>query len=130
MPREVLPPLEAREEQHASAPVAALLMAIAIILLAQPVWTWFRQLPPTWHAGSPPSTLHFCGRDYRDLHRIAERLPSDPTAIEPIVEAVDGYSLRYPAVQTTRYNGADVCTTVLQVHDAMGWVAYGLVGGP
>jgi hypothetical protein len=130
MPREELPPLEAREEQNATAPIALLLVAVAVVVLARPAWSWFRALPPVWDADIPPPTIHFCGRDYRDPHRIAERLPADPTAVEPIVEAVDGSPLRYPVVQTTRFNGNDVCSTALQIHDAQGWVAYGLVGGP
>ena len=61
---------------------------------------------------------------------LAERLPADPAAVEPIVEAVDGYPVRFPAVQIARFNGNDVCSTVVQIHDPLGWVAYGLVGGP
>jgi hypothetical protein len=130
MPREELPPLESREEQNATAPVALLLVAIALVLLAPSARSWFRALPPVWDAGSPPPTIHFCGRDYEDPRRVTERLPADPTAIEPIVEAVDGQPLHFPAGQTTRFNGYDVCSTVLQIHDGLGWVAYGLVGGP
>ena len=129
MPREDLPAPEAREGQHVTAPVALLVVAIALILLARLAWTWLRQQPPPCNAGSPPPALHFCGRDYRDPHRILERLPSDPTAIEPMIEAVDGYPLRYRSVHTTHYNGADVCSMVRQTNDARGWVAHSMVGG-
>lgn len=130
MPREDLPTLDAREERLAATPVALLLVAIVLIVLAYPVGRWLRHSPSVWSSGSPPPALHFCARDYRDPHRLAERLPSDPTAVEPRIEAVDGQRLEFPAVQTTRFNGTDVCTTVLEIHDAYGWVAYGLVGGP
>jgi hypothetical protein len=122
--------LEAREANDTSVPRWLLGVLLAALLLGPVGYTWLKATPPVWNATSPPSTIRFCGRDYRDPHRYAARLPSDPAAVEPIVEAIDGQRLQLPAIQTTRFNGADVCATVFQVHDAQGWVAYGLVGGP
>jgi hypothetical protein len=118
------------EPGEAYAPVWVLLVGLLLIILAIPTVLWLRDVPPVWDAATPPRSIHFCGRDYRNPQRLAQPLPVDPTAVEPTVDAVDGKRLAFPVVQTTRFNGSDVCSTVLQIHDAAGWVAYSLVGGP
>ena len=121
---------EARESWDASAPIGVLRVGLLLIVLAIPAYLWLREMPPIWDATTPPQRITFCGLHYHDPQRLGQPLAADPTVIEPIVEAVDGERLRFPDVQTTRLNGSDVCTTVLEIHDAGGWVLYSLVGGP